>query len=92
MEIHPEDAHLPVHPFEAIVGGTPEENGRAFRALLEGETGAYRDAVLLNAAAALLIAGEAPSLAAGVDMAAQSIDSGAAKAKVEGLAKVTQGG
>ncbi len=88
-EVHPEEAHLPVHPFESILGGTPEENGRAFRALLEGETGAYRDAVLLNAAAALVIAGEAPSLAAGVDMAAQSIDSGAAKAKVEGLARVS---
>ena len=65
-EVHPEEAHLPVHPFEAIVGGTPEENGRAFRALLEGETGAYRDAVLLNSAAALVIAGEAASLASGV--------------------------
>ena len=90
-EVHPEEAHLPVHPFEAILGGTPEENGRAFRALLEGETGAYRDAVLLNAAAALVISGDAATLASGVDLAAQSIDSGAAKAKVEGLAKVTTG-
>ena len=91
-EVHPEEAHLPVHPFEAILGGSPEDNGRAFRALLEGETGAYRDAVLLNAAAALLISGEASSLAAGVDLAAQSIDSGAAKRKVEGLAKISQVG
>ncbi|MXQ06878.1 anthranilate phosphoribosyltransferase [Alphaproteobacteria bacterium GH1-50] len=92
LEVHPEEAHLPVHPFEAIMGGTPEENGRAFRALLAGETGAYRDAVLLNAAAALLIAGEVATLASGVDMAAQSIDSGAAREKVEGLARVTSAG
>jgi len=88
-EIHPDDAHLPLHPFEDILGGTPENNGRAFRALLEGETGAYRDAVLLNSAAALVIAGTAPNLAAGVDIAARSIDSGAAREKIEGLARVT---
>ncbi len=52
-ELHPEDAGLPVHPFEDILGGTPEENGAAFRALLDGAASAYRDAVLLNAAAAL---------------------------------------
>ena len=91
-EVHPEEAHLPVHSFDAILGGTPEENGRAFRALLEGETSAYRDAVLLNAAAALTIAGAADTLVEGVDLAARSIDSGAAKGKVEGLARVTQGG
>lgn len=89
FEIHPDDAHLPVHPFEAILGGTPEDNGRAFRALLEGETGAYRDAVLLNSSAALVIAGAAPSLSAGVDIASRSIDSGSAREKVEGLARIT---
>ncbi|MGB0498280.1 MAG: anthranilate phosphoribosyltransferase [Rubricella sp.] len=88
-EMHPEDAGLPVHPFEAILGGTPEENGRAFRALLNGEKGAYRDAVLLNAAAALVIAEKAATLPEGVEKARESIDSGAAKAKVEGLARVT---
>ncbi|MEM8555365.1 MAG: anthranilate phosphoribosyltransferase [Pseudomonadota bacterium] len=90
MELHPEDAGLPVHPFEDIVGGTPEENGVAFRALLEGASGAYRDAVLLNAAAALVIADKADDLKQGAEMARESIDSGQAKAKVEGLAKVTQ--
>ena len=44
--------------FEAILGGSPEDNGKAFSALLEGEPSAYRDAVLLNAAAALVIAGK----------------------------------
>ena len=57
FELHPEEAGLPVHPFEAILGGTPAENAQAFRALLDGARGAYRDAVLLNAAAALVIAG-----------------------------------
>ena len=88
-EVHPEDAALPVHPFEAILGGTPEENGRAFRALLTGEKGAYRDAVLLNAAAALVIAERAATLPEGVEIARESIDSGAAKHKVSALARIT---
>ena len=88
-EISPEDAGLPVHPFESILGGTPEENGAAFRALLDGAPGAYRDAVLLNSAAALVIADKATDLPQGVEMAAQSIDSGAAKSKVEALARIT---
>ncbi|WP_413718629.1 anthranilate phosphoribosyltransferase [Silicimonas sp. MF1-12-2] len=87
--LHPEDAGLPVHPFRDILGGTPEENAQAFRDLLEGATGAYRDAVLLNAAAALVIAEKAAGLKEGVEIAAESIDSGRAKEKVEGLARVT---
>ena len=90
-EIHPEDAGLPVHPFRDILGGTPEENAAAFRALLGGAPGAYRDAVCLNAAAALVIAGKAADLKEGAVMAAESIDSGAAKAKLEGLARITRG-
>jgi anthranilate phosphoribosyltransferase len=88
-EIHPEDAGLPVHPFEAIRGGSPEENGRAFRALLDGAASGYRDAVLLNAAAALLVADKVSSLRDGVAMAAESIDSGAALDKITRLAKLT---
>lgn len=89
-EIHPEDAGLPEHPFEAILGGAPEDNGRAFAALLDGEASAYRDAVLLNAAAALVVAEAAPDLKTGVELAAQSIDSGAAKARIIALAQATQ--
>ncbi|MGH1413137.1 MAG: anthranilate phosphoribosyltransferase [Pelagimonas sp.] len=89
-ELHPEDAGLPVHPFEEILGGTPEENAVAFRALLNGAQTAYRDAVLLNAAAALTVAGKASDLRIGVEMARESIDSGAAKGKIEALAKATQ--
>ncbi|WP_204114165.1 anthranilate phosphoribosyltransferase [Shimia biformata] len=90
-ELHPEDAGLPVRPFEQIIGGTPEENANAFRALLDGAENAYRDAVLLNAAAALVVADAASDLRDGVEKARESIDSGAAKAKVEALAKVTSG-
>ncbi|MGB1208097.1 MAG: anthranilate phosphoribosyltransferase [Paracoccaceae bacterium] len=88
-ELHPEDAGLPVHPFEAILGGTPEENGAAFRALLNGAPGAYRDAVLLNAAAALMVADVASDLPDGVARARDSIDSGAALTKIEALARAT---
>lgn len=90
IEIHPEDAGLPEHPFEAIVGGTPEENAVAFNALLDGTPSAYRDAVLLNSAAALLIADAAPDLKTGVEMARTSIDSGAARDKITAVARITQ--
>ncbi|MEM7177325.1 MAG: anthranilate phosphoribosyltransferase [Pseudomonadota bacterium] len=89
FEIHPEEAGLPTHPFEAIRGGTPEENAEAFRALLDGAPGAYRDAVLLNAAAALRIAGRCKTLEDGKDLAVESIDSGAARAKIKALAAAT---
>lgn len=88
-EIHPEDAGLPEHPFAAIIGGTPSQNAMAFRALLEGQPGAYRDAVLLNSAAALMVADRVKTLPEGVEMASESIDRGQAKAKVEALAKLT---
>ncbi len=87
--LNPSDAGLPVHPFAAIMGGSPAENATAFRALMDGETGAYRDAVLFNAAAALMVADRATSLTEGVALAAQSIDSGSARAKVAALASLT---
>jgi anthranilate phosphoribosyltransferase len=92
FEIHPEDAGLPTHPFEQILGGEPKENAAKFRALLAGDRGgvdAYRDAVRLNAAAALVIAGKAMDLREGAEIAAHSIDSGAARDKVERLARLT---
>lgn len=89
FSITPEDAGLPRHPFAQIVGGDPGHNAAAFHALLDGQAGAYRDAVLLNAAAALLIAGRAGDLHEGVRLAAQSIDDGAARARLTALAQVT---
>lgn len=89
-ELHPEDAGLPQHPFEGIAGGTPKDNARAMRALLAGTPSAYRDAVLLNAAAALVVAGVASDLRDGAARAAHSIDSGAARDKITALARITQ--
>ena len=76
--IAPEDAGLSRHPLAAIRGGSPARNAAALSALLAGEFGAYRDAVLLNAAAALLVAGEAPDLAEGAARAAEAVADGAA--------------
>lgn len=89
FQIHPEDAGLPAHPFSAIMGGTPAENAIAFRALLDGAHGAFRDAVLLNSAAALIVADHAADLKEGVEIARASLDSGAAKAKIEALARLS---
>lgn len=88
-EIHPEEAGLPVHPFESILGGTPSHNAAAFRALLGGAPGGYRDAVLLNAAAALIVAGRAETLPEGVALARESLDSGRAAERIRRLAAVT---
>ena len=74
------DAGLPNHPIEAIRGGDAQENARALRALLQGEAGAYRDAVLYNAAEALVVAGVADNLVDGVEEAAEAIDKGLANA------------
>jgi anthranilate phosphoribosyltransferase len=89
FEVSPALAGLPEHPFEAIVGGSAAENGRALRALLEGATGAYRDAALLNAAGALVVAERAASLREGAEIAAESLDSGRARAAAEALARIT---
>ncbi|HRO15861.1 MAG TPA: anthranilate phosphoribosyltransferase, partial [Paracoccus sp. (in: a-proteobacteria)] len=89
FEISPEDAGLPVHPFEEIVGGEPAQNAAALRALLDGAAGAYRDAVLLNAAGALVVAGKAADLRQGVEIARESLDSGAARDRLARLAAIT---
>ncbi|MEJ6401714.1 anthranilate phosphoribosyltransferase [Yoonia sp. 2307UL14-13] len=90
IEIHPEDAGLQLHPFSDIVGGTPQDNAKALQALLDGAPGAYRDAVLLNAAAALRVAGACSDLKEGVAAARESIDSGKAKQAVARLAAISQ--
>ncbi|MCB2050843.1 MAG: anthranilate phosphoribosyltransferase [Novosphingobium sp.] len=74
------DIGLPHHPTSAIKGGDPAYNAKALRELLMGEHGAYRDAVLLNSAAALMIAGEVDSLREGAEEAAEVIDKGLANA------------
>lgn len=76
----PEDAGLPRGTLDAIKGGAPTENAAALHRLLDGETGAYRDIVLLNAAAALIVAGRAQDLESGAATAARAIDDGRAAA------------
>ena len=86
-----EDAGLERRELNGILGGTPEENAKALAALLDGETGAYRDTVLLNAAAALVVAERAGDLAEGARLAAEAIDSGAARNALDRLAAATSG-
>ena len=82
-EVRPEDAGLPSHPLENLRGGDATYNAEALKRLLLGETGAYRDAVLLNSAAALLVAGQAEDWFEGVEEAAEAIDKGLAKALLD---------
>ncbi len=90
FSIHPEDAGLAPRPLTAVLGGSPAENALALRGLFAGEPSAYRDAVLINAAAALVIAEKAADLREGVALAAESLDSGAARRRVEALATITR--
>ena len=82
-QIVPEDAGLPRHPTSALKGGDAVHNAAALRDLLTGGRGAYRDAVLLNAAAALVVAQSAVSLIDGAFLAAEALDSGAANALLD---------
>lgn len=85
-EITPEDAGLGRAPLAEITGGNAAHNADALRHLLEaGAAGAYRDIVLLNAGAALMVAGVAKDVKDGVAKAAHALDSGAAKAKLQAL-------
>lgn len=78
--VSPEDVGLPQAPVDAIRGGDATFNAAALRALLQGEEGPYRNAVLFNAAAALIVAGEAGDWHEGVEEAAEAIDKGLANA------------
>jgi anthranilate phosphoribosyltransferase len=81
--IEPADAGLGWHAAEALKGGDAAYNAAALRRLLAGEAGAYRDAVLFNAAAALIVAGEARDWQDGAEEAAEAIDKGLAKALLD---------
>jgi anthranilate phosphoribosyltransferase len=74
---------------DSVVGGEPDENAAATRAVLDGEPGPKRDLVVLNAAAAIYVGGLVPDLEAGVSMAAEAIDSGAAANVLERLVAAT---
>jgi len=85
----PEDAGLGRSPAEAIRGGDAAANATALAALLQGQGGAYRDTVLLNAAAALIIVGLVHDLRSGAALAAAAIDDGAAGAALDKLRRAT---
>ncbi|KRA83447.1 anthranilate phosphoribosyltransferase [Altererythrobacter sp. Root672] len=77
--VEPAEAGLAIAPIDAIRGGDPAHNAAELGKLLAGEPGAYRDAVLFNAAGALIVAGEVKTWAEGVEEAAEAIDKGLAK-------------
>lgn len=87
--ISPEDAGLPLAEAADLKGGDPDYNAAALRALLDGERNAYRDIVLLNAAASLMVADKADTLKDGATMAADAIDSGAALKRLQTLVSVS---
>lgn len=89
FEISPKDAGLPLAKAEDLRGGDAAQNAEALLAVLKGEKTPFRDVAVLNAGAALVVAGKAKTLADGVAMAQQAIDSGAAKARLDRLIAVS---
>ncbi len=89
FEVHPEQVGLPVARPEDLKGGDAATNAAAIEALLGGAPGPFRDAVLFNAAASLVVAGVAEDLAAGVALAREAIDSGRARAALAGVIDIT---
>jgi anthranilate phosphoribosyltransferase len=89
FEVSPEDAGLERSTLADLKGADPAYNAGRLRTMLEGARDPYRDVVLLNAAAALIVAGRADTLKLGADLAAREIDSGRAKATLEKLIAVS---
>ncbi len=89
-EVTPEEVGIARGSLSGIAGGDAEANAEILRAVLGGQHGQPRDVVLMNAAAALLAAGKASDMADGVVLARESIDSGAALARLEALVRVSQ--
>jgi anthranilate phosphoribosyltransferase len=83
FEVSPRDAGLPTAKLEDLKGGSPVQNAEAIGSLLGGAPGPFRDIVLFNAAAALVVAGSAGDLREGAAVAARSIDEGAARSALE---------
>jgi anthranilate phosphoribosyltransferase len=83
--LHPSDLGFGESSLEEIVGGSPEDNAKVVRSVLAGEEGPARDFALLNAGAAILVAGRAQDMPGGVAEAAEAVDSGAAREVLESL-------
>ncbi|MBN9670689.1 anthranilate phosphoribosyltransferase [Roseibium aggregatum] len=91
FEISPADVGLPVAEAGDLKGGLPSENAEALRAVLGGAKNAYRDIVLFNAAASLIVADKVADLKEGVELAARSIDDGSAAYTLEKLVAASNG-
>ncbi len=89
FEVTPEDAGLTRASLDAIKGGDGDENARTMAAVLDGASGPIRDIVLLNSAAALIVAGRVETLRHGVTVAAEAVDIGAARATLNELIAIT---
>jgi anthranilate phosphoribosyltransferase len=85
FEVSPGDAGVPVTDLAGLLCGAPTDSAASIIALLDGERGAFRDIVLLNSAAALIVAGKAATLAEGAEIAAASIDEGNAARALDAL-------
>ncbi len=85
FQVHPADAGLPEASLPDLQGGSPDESAAALRALLRGKAGPFRDIVLLNSAAAFIIAGRAGTLKEGAHLAAASIAEGRAEKALDAL-------
>jgi anthranilate phosphoribosyltransferase len=92
FEISPEEVGLAKVKPEALRGGDAESNAKAVEEVLEGKKTPFRDVALLNAAAALVVAGKAKDLKAGVALAAHSVDSGEAEGRLDRLIVVSNDG
>lgn len=90
FQLAPADAGLPTHPISSIEAGAPDENVAAIRDLLDGREGPFRDIVLLNAAAGLLVSGLVEDLPTGVQRAARSIDDGGARKTLNQLIRTSR--
>ena len=89
FEIAPEDVGFKREKPEALRGGDAEHNAKALLGVLKGQRGAFRDVAVLNAAAALVVAGKAKDLKDGAALALKSIDSGEAEGALERLIVVS---
>jgi anthranilate phosphoribosyltransferase len=92
FEVSPADAGLPPAKLGDLKGADAKTNAAAIRGLLAGKKGPFRDIVLLNTAAALIVGGKAANLTDGVALAAHSIESGAAAKALEKLIAISNAG
>ena len=89
FEVHPSDANIPTAKIEDLKGRDPKYNAQAIIEMLNGSTSAYRNIVILNASAALIVAGKVKTLQEGKELATQAIDSGEANRVLSRLITIT---